>query len=118
MKNLKNKNKKNNGGISLIGILVLGFILILVLSYFKISIRTVVESPEAQDNIGYVSNAGVSVWDKYLKVPLNKFYNNVVKDLLWASFVNNMERIRDGHPTEMEENAPSLNIGGKVQVDK
>lgn len=116
MKNLK--NKKNKKGISLIGILILGFILILVLSYFKISIRTVVESPEAQDNIGYVRGTSRSVWDDYLKEPATNFWNKVVKDLLWASFVNNMERIRDGQPTEMEEGAPSLDIGGKVEVNK
>lgn len=115
---MKNLNKKNKGGISVIGILILGFILLLVLSYFKISIRTVVESPEAQDNIQYVSGAGVSVWDKYLKKPANDFWNKVVKDLLWASFVNNMERIRDGQPTEMEENAPGLDIGNKVKVNQ
>jgi hypothetical protein len=116
MKNLK--NKKNHGGISLIGILVLGFILILVLSYFRISIRTVVESPEAQDNINYVSGAGISVWDKYLKEPANWFWEKVVKDLLWGSFENNLQRIKDGMPTEMEENAPRLNMGSSVKVNK
>ncbi|MFH1608713.1 MAG: hypothetical protein ABH951_01690 [Patescibacteria group bacterium] len=110
MKILNIKNNKKRGGISLIGILILGFILILVLSYFRISIRSVVESPEAQDNINYVSSQSRNVWDDYLKKPANYVWEKVFKDLLWASFVNNMERIRDGQPTEMEESAPSLNI--------
>lgn len=48
------KFNKLEKGISIIGILLLGIILLLVLSYFKISVRSVVESPEAQDNISYV----------------------------------------------------------------
>ncbi len=88
------------------------------MSYFKISIRTVVESPEAQDNIQYVSGAGLSVWDKYLKEPADWFWNKVVKDLLWDSFENNLQRIKDGMPTELEENAPGLDIGSRVKVDK
>lgn len=115
---MKNLNKKSSKGISVIGFLILAFILILILSYFKISIRSVVESPEAQDNITYVRGAGVSVWDRYLKEPANKFWDKVVVDLLWGSFTNNLQRIKDGVPTEMEENAPGLDIGSRVKVDK
>jgi DNA-binding YbaB/EbfC family protein len=49
---------KKNKGISIIGALLLGFILILVLSYFKISVRSVVESPEAQDNLELITVSG------------------------------------------------------------
>lgn len=97
-----------NKGISIIGILLLGFILILVLSYFKISIRSVVESPEGQDNIEYVGGGTRNLWNDYLKKPATYLWNDIFVDIFWKSFVNNMERIRDGKPTDYEVSAPSV----------
>jgi hypothetical protein len=114
---MKNSNKKEiKGGISLIGVLILGFILILVLSYYKISIKSVVESPEAKSNIQYVGGKSRNVWDDYLKKPADYIWNKVFIDLFWKSFVNNMERIRDGKPTELEQSAPTVNIGSNTVI--
>ena len=104
MKNSSNKK----GGISILGMLVLAFILILVLSYFKISIRSVVESPEGQNNINYVTENTKTFWDKYLKEPASYLWNDVFLKIFWASFINNMERIRDGKPTDYELSAPTF----------
>ena len=103
-------NKFNNKkGISIVGILILGFILILILSYFKISVRSVVESPEAQDNITYVGGGTRNLWNDYFKEPASYLWNDIFKNIFWASFVDNMERIRDGKPTDYENSAPTLN---------
>ncbi len=102
-----NKNKK---GISIIGILLLGFVLILVLSYFKISVKSVVESPTGQENINYVGGGSRSVWDDYLKQPSAYLWNDIFVNIFWKSFVNNMERVRDGKPTDYENAAPTVNI--------
>jgi len=110
--NLKIKmTKKNNfeKGISIISILILGFILILVLSYFKISVRSIIESPEAQDNITYVGGGTRNLWNDYLEKPASYLWNDIFIDIFWASFVDNMERIRDGKPTDYENSAPTLN---------
>ena len=96
-----------NRGMSLLGIIVVGFILILALSYFNISIRTVVESPVAQDNINYVGDTGRSVWDRYLQAPASYLWNDVWVDIFWKGFINNMKRIRDGEPTEWNTSAPN-----------
>lgn len=96
-------------GISIIGILFLGFILILILSYFKVSVKSVVESPTGQENIGYVRGGTVSLWERYLKGPATYLWNDIFIDIFWKSFVNNMERIRDDKPTDYELNAPILN---------
>ena len=113
---MKNSNKKGiKGGISLIGVLILGFVLILALSYYKISIKSVVESPTAKENINYVGGASKNLWNDYLKKPADYFWNKIVVNLLWKSFVNNMERIRDGKPTELEEAAQTINIGTKIK---
>lgn len=103
-------NKFNNKkGISIIGILLLGFIIILILSYFRISVRSVVESPEAQDNITYVGGGTRNLWNDYLKEPASYLWNNIFKNIFWASFVDNMERIRDGKTTDYENSAPTVN---------
>lgn len=103
-------NKFNNKkGISIIGILLLGFIIILILSYFRISVRSVVESPEAQDNITYVGGGTRNLWNDYLKEPASYLWNDIFKNIFWASFVDNMERIRDGKTTDYENSAPTVN---------
>lgn len=101
-----NKKKK---GISIIGVLLLGFILILVLSYFKISVRSVVESPETQDNIEYIGGGTRNLWNDYLREPASYLWNDIFINIFWKSFINNMERIRDGKPTDYELAAPSVN---------
>ena len=101
-----------NRGISILGVLFLGIILILVLSYYHISIRAIVESPETKDNIGYVSTAGRSVWNDYFKGPVHYLWNDVWINIFWKSFISNMERIRDGKSTDYQNSAPSVNFNG------
>jgi len=107
---IKFNEKKKEGGISIVGMLILGFIIILVLSYFKISIKSVVESPTGQENINYVGGGTVNLWDTYLKGPASYLWNDVFVDIFWKSFINNMERIRDGQPTDYQVNTPTVNI--------
>jgi hypothetical protein len=105
-------NTNNKKGMSILGMLILGFVLILVLSYFKISIKSVVESPEGQGNITYVAEGSKTVWDKYLKDPATYLWKDVFVKIFWASFINNMERIRDGKATDYEKFAPTTNDFG------
>jgi hypothetical protein len=98
------------GGISILGILFLGIILILVLSYFNISIQAVVEKPSTQNNVKYVTGSTESLWNEYLKKPLTDFYNDIWVKFFWASFVSNMERIRNGQPTDFQKSAPTVNF--------
>lgn len=100
---MKNKNK----GISILGILLIGVIVVLVLSYFKVSIKSVVESPTGQENIEYVKGGTKSLWEAYLKEPATYLWNKVFVDIFWAAFIDNMERIRDGKPTDYEISSPN-----------
>jgi hypothetical protein len=104
-----NKNNKNFG-ISIIGILILGAILLLILSYFNISVRGVVQSPTGQDNINYVKGTSQSVWDKYLAEPAHYLWQDVWVNIFWKSFINNMQRIRDGQPTDLENAGNNLKV--------
>jgi len=104
------KNIGQQKGISILGILFLGFILILVLSYFNISIKAVVESPTGQENVNYVQKGAQSFWNKYLAKPVEYLWNDVWLNIFWKSFIYNMERIRDGKSTEFDDAAENLKI--------
>ena len=105
---MKNLNKK--AGISILGLLVLAVVVILILSYFRISVKSVVESPTGQDNINYVEGTSQSVWSEYLEKPAEYLWNDVWVNIFWKSFINNMERIRDGKPTDLDNAAKNLQV--------
>jgi hypothetical protein len=70
---MNNQNKQH--GMSILGVIVFVVVAILVLSYFKISIKSLVESPSGQENISYVRGGAVTFWDNHLKEPAEKFWN-------------------------------------------
>ena len=84
--------------------------LVLIFSFFGVDIKSVAESPQTQKNIAYVVGIGKSVWDKYLSKPILYFWQNIFIDLLWESFVSNMERIKRGEPTDLQLMAPFVPI--------
>lgn len=79
-------NKK--GGISILGVLVLGIIIVLVLSYFHISIKAIVESPAGQENINYVGGGAKSLWNDYLAKPASYLWNDVWLPVFWRPFIS------------------------------
>lgn len=106
MINLNNKK----GGISILGIVFLGIILIIILGYFNINIKAVVESPSTQSNFSYVGSAGRSLWNDYLKKPFSNVIGSDVVQGFWSSFISNMKNIHDGKPNDFERSAPTFPI--------
>ncbi|MBU0998707.1 hypothetical protein KKG24_00140 [Patescibacteria group bacterium] len=105
---MKNYNKQS--GISILGILFLSVVVILVLSYFNISIKSVVDSPAGQENVNYVKGGAKSLWTTYLAEPASYLWNDVWVNIFWKGFISNMERIRDGQPTDFDNAAKSLQM--------
>jgi hypothetical protein len=95
----------NQGFVRLILILVAVFLFI---SYFNIDIKKTVESPTTQANASYVKSASTTVWHRYLEVPASYLCKNIFINLFWDSFVENMQRIKDGRPTTIEQKAPMV----------
>ncbi len=97
----------NNQGLGLIGFIIILIIAIIVLGYFGISLRTIFGGGTTRDNLDYAWQIVKDVWENYLKVPAyycwNIFYN-----LLWRSFVENAERIRQGKAPILLEGQPTL----------
>lgn len=104
------KNFNTKGGISILGVLILGIIIIFVFSYFRINIKSVVESPIGQENIHYVGGEAKGFWVTYLAEPASYLWNDVWINIFWKSFISNMERIRDGKPTDLDKAADNLKI--------
>lgn len=98
-----NSTDKNSGFMRIILIVLIA---ILILSYFKIDLRSAVESPASQSNFSYIKNLAVTTWTNYLEKPAMYLWNYVFIDLLWKSFVSNMTRIKNGQPTDFDMHAP------------
>lgn len=84
MRNLAS-NKK---GISILGAIIFGLILILLFSYFHISIRAIVESPAGQDNLNYARQVILDIWNNYLSKPVLYLWDEVWIKLLWNPFIS------------------------------
>jgi len=95
--------QRNTG---IIKFLIIIIVLILLLSYFNIDVRGIIEAPKTQENFSYVYGWIAFVWSEYLANPVRYFWNNIFIDLLWESFVDNLERIKRGESTDLELNAP------------
>lgn len=96
-------------GLSILGIIILIALGIVILGYFNISIKSVVEKPVVQENTSYVTGVIGTLWNRYLATPALYIWNNIFLDLFWGSFIENMHRIKDGQPTWFEQNAPQVN---------
>lgn len=98
----QSQKNTNRGVIKLILILV---VFILILSYFNIDLRAVVESPQAQQNIQYVKSLVLRawdttlkpLWDNYLSKPILYFWQNIFIEILWKSFTQGLSALQAGH---------------------
>ena len=98
--------KQRNRG--LIGIILIIIIALLVISYFNINLQTVVQKPTTQQNFTYVASTSTSFWNTYLQKPASYLWNTVFIGLLWSSFINEMTLIKNGQPTTLQQQAPTI----------
>ena len=94
---------QNRGIVKLIILIVVA---LLVLSYFGISLRALVNNPVTQDNISYTASTTVTVWDAYLKKPATYLWNEIFLALIWGPAINNLKNLRDNQPTTIQQDAP------------
>ncbi len=81
---------------------------ILVLSFLSFDIQSFIEAPQTQSNLGYVWSGVVYVWQEYLENPLTYFWNNIFIDLLWNSFIANLQSIQSGNGNSFQNMAPNI----------
>ncbi|HUD04250.1 MAG TPA: hypothetical protein VMR73_02040 [Candidatus Paceibacterota bacterium] len=72
---------KFNPNRGLIRTIIIIIIAILILSYFGISIQSVINSPTTQNNFSYVWGGVVYVWNTYLSGPFWALWNIIVNQI-------------------------------------
>jgi len=70
---------KNKGHFHLGGLLIL---LIIIFVLLKVDIKTVVNSPQFQQNASFVKEQATIVWSKYLKDPLTRSWNGLFNKII------------------------------------
>jgi hypothetical protein len=82
----------NTGLIRLIFLIVVG---IIILGAFGINIRAVLMKETVKDNLLFVWELVRDAWDRYLAGPARYLWD-IFYNLLWRSFLENAERIKEG----------------------
>ncbi len=77
------KKTKQSGFIKVILIIVLALI---ILGYFGLDAREIMEKPLVQKNLNYVWNFVTFVWSHYFKAPAIYVWNEIWIDLIWNNF--------------------------------
>ena len=95
----------------MIRLIILIIVGIAVLSYFGVSMRSIIESDSFQENFSYVWNSGEYLWNNHLAGPARYLWYDVFMKVIWSAFLENMNRIKEGKDMEMMDYAPSVNFG-------
>lgn len=94
--------------------LVLVIIVLVILGLAGVNVEEDIAGNETvQENTSYVASGVSHVWNTYLAGPADFIWNDVIVGILWETFVQNMERLRDGQPptdftSENLEDWPSI----------
>mgnify|MGYP001183193309 FL=1 len=82
--------------------LVIIILILVALGMFGVNVEEdVVGNEDVQHNVSYVWTGVVNFWDRYLAGPADYIWNDIFVDLIWDSFILNMQRLRDGQsPTD------------------
>lgn len=93
--------KKTNYNGGLIQLILLIIIFILIISYFGINIRKIIQSDTGKDNFGFIWNILqqiwgyiVLIWDKYLSGPVGFIWNGLFVDIIWKNLVQMINQAR------------------------
>ncbi len=94
--------RKNTGKLNILAVLILTALVIGALGYFGINLRSVVDSETGQENISTIRDTITNVWENYLRDPVLNFWNNIWLPKFWQPFLENMEKIKNGEPTDIQ----------------
>lgn len=88
--------------------IILVVVLLAILSFFGISIKSIIEGESFKENFSYVWGWIKHLWNNYLIRPASYLWNDIFIDLIWGSFVDNLKRIKLGKPTTIQDNSPQV----------
>ena len=73
--------------------IILIVVALLVLSYFGLNLRGLINQPTTQDNFSYVATTTVSAWNKYLEKPATYIWNQIFLDLIWNPAIDKLKHL-------------------------
>jgi len=83
--------------------IIIAVVIILILSFLSFDIQSFVEAPQTQANLHYVWSGIVFVWEQYLENPATYIWSDIFVDLLWNSFVGNLQDIQSGQGNSFQQ---------------
>ncbi len=89
-------------------------VVLLILSYFGLNIRDIVNSPTGRDNFSYTQELMIKVWDKYLEKPVTYLWQDIFLDLIWDPAIGNLQKMRDGEQHDLQSSAPKIPVPQEV----
>ena len=60
--------------------IILILIILIILGYYGFDVKKAIEKPETRQNISYVTEKVVFIWDKYLKKPTTYLVKDILLD--------------------------------------
>lgn len=93
----------------LIKLIIMMIVAIIILGVFNIKLESILKNPTVQENFSFAWQEMEYIWNRYLDKPA-AFIWGVFYNLLWRSFVENMERIRGGKFPDIIEKAIPIDI--------
>ena len=93
------------GSIKWIIIIVVG--IILASYFFDFSVQDAIENEQTQSNFGYIRENLEYFYNTYLRASVEYLWNDIFIDLLWNTFVENLQAIQNGEPTVFDQAAQS-----------
>ena len=105
MNTLVKKSATSRGFIRTILLIIVA---LLVISYFGLNIRAIVNSPAGKDNFTYTQEIMINIWNNYLKGPSTYLWNDIFLDLIWVPAIENLQKIKDGGQDSIVEQSPKL----------
>lgn len=107
MTQFKKIGLQNKGSVKWILLIIIA--LVLASYFFDFSVQEAIEDEQTQSNFGYIKNNISHFYDTYLKDFLATLWS-VFKEYVWGPFVENMDHIKNGEPTNLDQAAGNLQI--------
>lgn len=83
-------------------------IALLLLAYFGLNLRAIVNSPTFADNWSFLKGLAMDLWNNYLKGPLGYLWNTIFVPLIWQPAVHNLTRMSTGGGSISTSSVPSM----------
>ncbi len=82
------KNIQTNRG--LIKMIVIFIVILFVMAYLGLNIRSIIDSKTFQDNWTFIREGSVTIWNGYLKAPISYVWNVIFIPYIWTPIFNNL----------------------------